>query len=229
MRLLIFTLILAPLFCWGQNGVVQVKIKEKHNKLNRNTWEYAWIYNSDTSYKQNSSIHKRKAEFDSLPKDTYTVSIYSKYGSKLHQKGLIVSNSKKSITFDTKDTPFTYYRDTFPLVSLVSDSTVLRISWNMNGCFNWRSGWADIKIIDDRYFIKTYYNDSIYSQELSPDNIDYLLQIEFSGLTEEVYYICTNRYTYTFLLENKLYTFRRGCLDIVAKLLSKNDNPLNPK
>lgn len=223
MRLLILFILLIPIFSFSQTGTVKLKVREKNDKLNRGAWEYAWIYNTDTSYKQYSDIDKQKAFFDSLPADSYTVTIYSKFGNKEHQQNILIEgNQSIKLEFDIKSNPFTEYLDSVPLIDNLTESLVYSITWNMDGCFNWHSGWADITTKNGSYYIKTQNKDSVFTKVLPIYKIAYLGEIETRALTESPKVYCTDVYYYTFKLERELYTYRTSCFDLVGKLLDED-------
>jgi len=223
LRSLLLFILFVPILSFGQTGTVKLQVKEKSNKLNRGAWEYAWIYNADTSYRQYSAIDKRKAFFDSLPADNYTVTIYSRYGNKEHQKNIKIGTNKSiKLEFDTKSNPFIEYQDSIPLIEGLNDSLMYSITWNMNGCFNWRRGWADITIQNGSYHINTQHNDSIYQKVLPIHKIVYLNKIEKSALHEPYAIHCTNRYSYIIQLDRKVYKFQRSCFDLIEHLLTED-------
>jgi len=221
MRLQVFLLLCIPLLSFSQTSSVKLTVKEKYDHLNRNAWKDAWIYNVDTSFKQYCSIYKRKAHFDSLPPDNYTVTILSKYGNKEHQRNIHIQNGQNtSLVFNKKSNPFVHYKDSIPLIKKLTDSSLYSITWEMNGCFNWQSGWADIHKQNNKYLIRVKYNDSIYEKELPLDRIEYLYEREIDALKEPTMIHCTNRYSYTIQLDRRVYTFHRGCFDLVERLLT---------
>jgi hypothetical protein len=220
MRLLLFLLFCTPILSYGQTSSVTVTIKEKYDHLNRNAWEDAWIYNADTSYKQYSNIHKRKAHFDSLPPDSYTVTIYSKYGNKEHKRDIeIKANTNNELEFDNRPEHFNTYTDTIPLLTSIKLGDTLNISWEMSGCFSFDAGWADIYKQGNNYFIRFPHKDSIEQRELNSKLISEITQAELHTLMNHPdFIISTNRYNYTFHLNNEVYSFRNDAFTLQDSL-----------
>ena len=181
MRILIHLVILISFQSFGQNSTVELQIKEKHNKLNKGAWEYAWIYNADTTYRQYSEINKRRASFDSLPSDTYTVTIHAKYGGKKHKKNIEIKiNHDTSLIFNTKAYPFKKYKGSVPLSSTIKNGDTYSIQYTLNMCRNAMgftySEWADITKSNDQYKIRYSDADSSIVKELTIQQVQKLIE-----------------------------------------------------
>lgn len=221
---MIFLLFCIPLLSLGQSSSVTVTVKGKYDHLNRNSWATAWIYNSDTSYKQYSQIYKRKAHFDSLPDDNYTVTIYSKYGTKDHNTLTIETNSKKTYKLKSRPKPFIRYKDTIPLLCRLKSDDTLNINWSINGCFNFDNNWYDIYKLDTNYYVRFTHQDSILEKKLNSEITDKIIQAEhhkFRGgppITPS-----TNRDYYIFHFNNEVYRFRNDALSLAYSIYKEHN------
>lgn len=209
MRLVLFLLLANPIIGFAQNGAVELRVKEKQNSINKNVWSYAWIYNTDTSYKKYSTITNKRGHFDSLPNGKYTVTIYSSYGTKVHKGLTIDDNFKKTYKLIFRPKPFIRYKDTIPLMTQLKSGDTLSISWTMNGCFSFDQSWYDIYKLDCNYFIRFSHKDTIVQRELKTIIADRIIRAEYNTLKgSPPISISTNRDYYTFHFNNEVYRFR---------------------
>jgi hypothetical protein len=223
LRALIFFILLVPIFSFSQTATVKLHVKEKSNKLNRGAWKYAWIYNADTSYKQYSDIDNRKAFFDSLLPDNYTISIHSKYGNKRHLNDIKIQiNEKKKLVLNTKSSPFREYKDTVPLSSKIQENDTFSIQYSITQCRNTIGqtsyGWADIYKNDSNFYMRYSIVDSTNTVKLSYEQIRKLMRAEKNLLKENISFF-NGDYKYAIRLNNTIYEDRHACFDIIKDIL----------
>ncbi|MEY2924240.1 MAG: hypothetical protein RLZZ337_788 [Bacteroidota bacterium] len=218
MRIVAVALLILSLSAQAQYASVKVKIK-KANTINKVYWETVYIYNQDTSYIYHAYPFHKTVSFDSVPTDTYHLALFSNLGKKII-KQLVVNEAKTYfVQFSEHKKFYTKYKGKTPFISQLNLGDTMSIYFNMEGCFGGYSGWADIYLNTDSYYIRYWQKDSIQNQEMDSTQMATLLKFEEGELKPRVnQFTCTNRYYYTIEYNRNFYTAKRDCYDLIKEL-----------